>query len=259
MALLLSLVGLFALSHGDNKDRALLDVHAKTSTEISTPERALASPVVNTEEGVYHPVIKVIDGDTITIEINGANETLRLIGINTPETVDPRRGVECFGKEASAYAKAKLAGQRVRIEQDTSQDARDKYGRMLAYVFLADGTNWNAHMIRAGYAYEYTYKLPYQYQREFKDAELMAREGELGLWASGVCGLKNISRTVSQAPTTTSVGVNKNYACDKNTYNCTSFSTQAEAQSAFDICGGGVNDIHKLDSDKDGIVCEGLP
>lgn len=134
------------------------------------------------------PVTKVIDGDTVAIDMDGISETLRLIGINTPETVDPRKPVECFGVEASNKAKAVLTGQEVSIETDTSQGERDKYGRLLAYVFLKDGTNFNRLMIEEGYAYEYTYNLPYKYQSEFKEAQREAQTNNIGLWAQDACG-----------------------------------------------------------------------
>ena len=81
--------------------------------------------IKSTGEGEYFNVIKVIDGDTITVNINGKTTTLRLIGINTPETVDPRKPVECFGREASAKAHELLDGKRVRLEYDPSQGMFD--------------------------------------------------------------------------------------------------------------------------------------
>jgi len=134
-----------------------------------------------------YPVVRIIDGDTIIVRINGKLEKVRLIGLNTPETVDPRKSVECFGKEASDEAKKILAGRSVRLETDPSQTARDKYDRLLAYIFLEDGTNFNKMMIESGYGYEYTYDVPYTYQKEFKEAEKMARENKMGLWAEGLC------------------------------------------------------------------------
>ena len=132
-------------------------------------------------------VIRVIDGDTIQAKINGKVETIRLIGINTPETVDPRRTVECFGREASAKTKKLTLGKMVKIETDPSQDTRDKYGRLLAYIFLEDGTNINKKLIEDGYAYEYTYERPYRYQLEFRQAQKDAEAAERGLWAPGMC------------------------------------------------------------------------
>lgn len=135
----------------------------------------------------FHRVVKVIDGDTISVDIGGNKQTVRLIGLNTPETVDPRRPVECFGKEASNKAKELLVDKNVRLELDPSQGDVDKYDRQLRYVYLEDGTLVNKLMIEEGYAYEYTYDLPYIYQTDFKNAQMVARDEKRGLWADGVC------------------------------------------------------------------------
>lgn len=132
-------------------------------------------------------VTSVVDGDTIKVNINGTVETLRLIGIDTPEVVDQRKPVQCFGVEASNKAKELLAGKMVRLEADPTQGERDNYNRLLRYVFLSTGTNFNKLMIEQGYAFEYTYNLPYKYQAEFKQAETYARENKLGLWADNTC------------------------------------------------------------------------
>jgi len=129
-------------------------------------------------------VLRVIDGDMIEAEDLGK---VRLIGIDTPETVDPRKPVQCFGKEASGKAKEMLLGKKVHLESDPTQGDKDKYNRALRYVFLEDGTNFNKWMIENGYAHEYTYNIPYKYQREFKDAEKSARDNNRGLWASDTC------------------------------------------------------------------------
>ena len=134
-----------------------------------------------------YPVAKVIDGDTISIIKGGKAVTLRLIGLDTPETVDPRKPVQCFGRAASDKAKELLTGKTVRLELDSSQGLLDKYGRTLAYVFLPNGTLFNQYMIEEGYGHEYTYNLPYKYQREFKAAEARAREEKKGLWADDTC------------------------------------------------------------------------
>ena len=132
--------------------------------------------------------MRVIDGDTIVVKIEGRDEAIRLIGIDTPETVDPRRPVECFGREASNRAKEMLIGKSVRLERDDMVDDKDQYGRSLRYVFLANEINFNKIMIEEGYAYEYTYENTlYKYQNEFKQAEEYARENKRGLWADGVC------------------------------------------------------------------------
>ncbi len=134
-----------------------------------------------------YPVVRVVDGDTIVVEINGVQEKIRLIGVDTPEAVDPRKPVECFGKEASAFTRSLLTGVSVRLEPDTTQGDRDRYGRLLRYVFLSDGTLVNKEIIAEGYGHEYTYRIPYSYQADFEAAEQTARETEKGLWAPYAC------------------------------------------------------------------------
>lgn len=160
-----------------------------------TSELDVSVPVaVNTREeplpeGSYR-VIKTTDGDTIDVEVAGKSQRVRLLGVDTPETKDPRKPVQCFGKEASAYTKRILENTVVRLEIDPTQDATDMYGRWLRYVFLPDGTNFNEQLIAQGYAYEYTFKTPGQYHAAFKAAEQTARSERRGLWASDACDTK---------------------------------------------------------------------
>jgi len=132
-------------------------------------------------------VIKVVDGYTIWVDNNGKRQKIRMIGLDTPESVDPRKPVQCFCLEASAQAKTILGGQSVYLETDPSQDSVDRYGRTLAYVWTESGRLFNLDMIADGYAFEYTYDLPYRYQQDFKAAENDARAGESGLWSPGAC------------------------------------------------------------------------
>ena len=132
-------------------------------------------------------VVRVVDGDTIVVDIDGVPEKVRLIGVDTPEVVDPRKPVQCFGKEASAFTKTLLTGRRVRLEMDSSQGDRDKYHRLLRYVFLNDDTLVNKTIIAEGYGHEYTYRTPYRYQTEFTTAQQSARAAEKGLWAPNIC------------------------------------------------------------------------
>jgi micrococcal nuclease len=140
-------------------------------------------------DGVQGPfvVTKVVDGDTIHVNANGQRLKIRVIGLDTPESVDPRKPVQCFALEASAQAKTILGGQSVYLETDPSQDTVDKYGRTLAYVWTASGRLFNLDMIAYGYAHEYTYNLPYRYQQDFRAAEDDARTHERGLWSPNAC------------------------------------------------------------------------
>ncbi len=142
---------------------------------------------ISTTTEEFLSVVKVVDGDTIDVMENGMKVRVRLIGINTPETVDPRRIVECFGKEASQKTKGLLSNGIVKLVGDLSQGDTDKYDRRLAYVFTSDGTFVNLELVKQGYAYEYTYRTPYKYQTEFREAERNAREAGRGLWAPGMC------------------------------------------------------------------------
>ena len=153
-----------------------------------------------------YKIAKVVDGDTIEIERVDGDKVLnekdvmkvRLLGINSPETVDPRRPVECYGKEASSYLKGLADGKLAAIELDSTQVVHDKYGRILAYVYIkTPGIKdqnimmLNSDMIKNGYAYEYTYDLPYKYQDEFKSLEAIAKNNFIGLWGLNTCdGLK---------------------------------------------------------------------
>lgn len=134
-----------------------------------------------------YKVLKITDGDTIQLEIDGEIEKIRLIGIDAPETAFTQ---ECFGKEATAYLKQLLTDQVVEIEFDPTQAERDKYGRLLLYIFL-DGVNINQAMIAQGYAHEYTYNTPYKYQTDFVQAEKYARENNLGLWGDACSTINN--------------------------------------------------------------------
>lgn len=134
-----------------------------------------------------HKVIKVVDGDTIIIDYNGNEEKVRMIGVNTPESVDPRRPVQCFGIEASNYTKELLKNKSVKIKFDETQNIKDKYGRLLLYVYLNNDLLVNKEIIKNGYGYEYTYIHPYKYSNDFKAAEIYAKENKLGLWADGAC------------------------------------------------------------------------
>lgn len=122
-------------------------------------------------------VTEVIDGDTIKIS---SGETVRLIGVDTPETVHPTKPVEAFGLQASAFTKRLLQGKQVRLEFD--QDTRDRYKRLLAYAYLPNGTCANEQIILAGYGYAYT-QFPFKYMERYRELEKTARTQRKGLWA----------------------------------------------------------------------------
>ncbi len=150
-------------------------VGANTETGVTVPE------------GKLYKVLEVVDGDTIGVAIDGEVRKVRFIGMDTPETRKPNTPVQCFGKEASAYTTKLLASKNVVLKNDPTQAKEDRYGRMLAYVYTEDGIFVNKKLVEDGYAFEYTYNVPYQFQKEFKTAERLARENGKGLWAADTC------------------------------------------------------------------------
>jgi len=136
-------------------------------------------------------VVRAVDGDTIVARLDsepGMEYKIRLLGVNTPETVDPRKTVECFGKQASDFTKKTLSGKRVRLDADPKADERDKYNRLLRNVILEDGTDYNALLVSEGYAYAYlSFPLNAARKVELRKLETEAKAAGRGLWALGVC------------------------------------------------------------------------
>jgi endonuclease YncB( thermonuclease family) len=124
-------------------------------------------------------VERVVDGDTLVLE---GGERVRLLGVDTPETVHPNKPVEHFGKEASAFTRRVAEGQRVRLQGDAIASSHDRYRRRLAYVYLPDGKLLNLEIIRQGYGFAYT-RFPFARLEQFRAAEREAREQRRGLWA----------------------------------------------------------------------------
>jgi len=121
-------------------------------------------------------VRKVIDGDTFVL---ASGERVRMIGVDTPETKHPKKPVQYFGKEASEFTRQMIEGKAVVLEYDWKR--RDRYGRLLAYVYLPDGIFLNAEIIKEGYGFAYT-RYPFKYLDEFRSYEREARESGIGLW-----------------------------------------------------------------------------
>ncbi len=129
-------------------------------------------------------IVRVVDGDTVVVRIGGKEERVRLIGIDTPESVDPRSPVECFGQEASAHATGLLPpGTVVDLVRDV--EGRDRYDRLLAYVYrVEDGEFINLRLVEDGYAAVATYPPNVAHTAELVAAAAKAREEGRGLWAA---------------------------------------------------------------------------
>src|SRR4030042_4962865 len=132
--------------------------------------------LLSTSYAEIYKVKRVIDGDTLLLT---SGERVRLIGVDTPETKHPQKPVQYFGKEAYLFTKGMVEGKEVRLEYDWQK--RDKYGRLLAYVYLLDGSLLNEEIIKQGYGFAYT-RFPFKYLEEFRKYEREARGNKRGLW-----------------------------------------------------------------------------
>lgn len=134
----------------------------------------------------WYEVERVIDGDTLLVAPNhfpqsSSGDRIRLLGVDTPESVHPSKPVERFGREAAAFTRRLCEGRRVRLEFEAG-NIQDHYGRTVGYVFLEDGTLVNAEIIRQGYGYAYT-RYPFARMEAFRALEAEARAARRGLWA----------------------------------------------------------------------------
>jgi micrococcal nuclease len=127
-------------------------------------------------------VIEAVDGDTLVVALDdGRRDTIRILGVDTPETHHPTKGVQCIGPEAAAYTARRLTGRVVQLEPDV--EARDIYGRRLAYV-IVDGHRFDDELVRRGYARVLVIAPNRAHARELLAAELAARRARRGLWAA---------------------------------------------------------------------------
>ena len=183
--------------------------------------------------------VNVVDGDTIDVVLEGQEYRVRYIGIDTPETPN-----ECYSQEAEARNRELVLGQTVCMEKDVSET--DCYGRLLRYVHVGD---WfvNATLVREGYAFAATFPPDVAHAEDFLDLERQAREAGKGLWSG--CEIETPTPPLGET-----------CDCSEDLYNCGDFDTHDEAQACFEHCLKVTGqDVHRMDSDGDGSVCESLP
>lgn len=138
----------------------------------------------SSQPGLYR-VVRYVDGDTIDVNMNGSIETIRFIGVDTPETHKPNTPVQCYGPEAAAFTKKTIGRYgKVRLQADPLDTNRDVYGRLLRYVYLPDGTLMEEQIIRGGYGFAYL-DFPFSMKARFATAQSAAQAAKAGLW--GVC------------------------------------------------------------------------
>lgn len=179
-----------------------------------------SNPNITNPVGSEAIVSEVIDGDTVKLS---DDNKVRILGIDTPETVDPRKAVQCFGKEASNKMKELVDGKKVILLVDASQGDKDKYGRLLRYIFISN-TDIGAEMIKEGYAFAYT-KYPVSKMEEYKSLEKQAREGKKGLWAENTCNGSTAFPTQATTQTNTNTATNANTNTSVNTNENTNITT----------------------------------
>lgn len=189
------------MSRKNKRTIKLLIALALTAVIYLTQKPSTIAPVIKQAEqsqpGLYS-VTTFTDGDTISVNMNGVEEKVRMIGVDTPETKDPRKEVQCYGKAASAFTKTIIGDNKVRLEADPTNTNRDRYNRLLRYVYLPDGTLVNAEIIKQGYGFAYTY-FPFEKLDEFRGYQKQAEENRAGLW--GECAIETLDN--GQIRTTT--------------------------------------------------------
>lgn len=216
-------------------------------------------------------VTRVIDGDTMEVQFaNGEEDTVRLIGVDTPETtlgnVNPdeyegipdtpaaRDHLYNWGQEASQYATEELEGEEVRVVTDPEGDRRGSYGRLLAYLYVGE-ENFNRTLLEDGYAR--VYDSSFSLRDEFDSAESEARSNDVGLWDfEGDSSSSDADESTSDSDGGSDDEVDLPPVPADGDYDCGHFDTQEQAQYVLENTAG---DPHRLDADGDGVACETLP
>lgn len=158
-----------------NAVKGAVDTAQETSSDVG-------QTVVENQPGLYS-VSKFTDGDTIDVSMDGRKETVRIIGVDTPETKKPDSPVQCFGQAASDFTRKLIGSSSVRLEADPTNSNRDKYNRLLRYVYLPDGTDVGAEIIKQGYGFAYVL-FPFEKMEAYRSYAQEAREQNRGLWSS---------------------------------------------------------------------------
>lgn len=263
---ILAIFGLFLIFNLTEKDSASEinsseNTNRPTNKQVHTPEaisHKLDSQPESQPKSALYAVVSVTDGDTLKVSIDGRTETIRIIGLDTPETKDPRKPVQCFGEEASNKMHELAHSRNVRLESDPTQGDRDNYSRLLRHVFTEDGVNIAKQMIMEGYGHEYTYKLPYTYQAEYKNAQTHATNNSLGLWSPNTCN-GNTEQSPSTPQTSSTDNVSQSQSVSQsNTSSSTYYRncTAARAAGAAPVFSGQPGYGGHLDRDGDGVGCE---
>jgi micrococcal nuclease len=150
------------------------------SVIIALKIKDIKIPFSQSPPGLYS-VTKVHDGDTISVNMNGKTEIIRMIGVDTPESHRPNTPVQCYAQEATNFTKSLISENRVRLQADPLNTNRDRYNRLLRYIYLPDGTLLQTRIITDGYGFAYT-QFPFVRAIEFEVLENQAEKAKKGLW-----------------------------------------------------------------------------
>lgn len=161
---------------------ALVQYSGVLQTDTGTITNTVREKAATSQPGLYE-VVRFSDGDTITVNMNGKKESVRMIGIDTPETHRPNSPVQCYGPAASAFTKNLIDTNKVRLESDSQNTNRDRYDRLLRYVYLPDGRLVQAEIIKGGYGFAYT-QFPFSKKADFVALEQAAKQENKGLWGN---------------------------------------------------------------------------
>lgn len=246
------LTALFFILIGVTAPKPPVNVVSDSSAPTGSPSQSAASPSPSTiptpaHNGVLVKVVNVVDGDTIKVE---TGETVRYIGIDTPETVHPDKPVMCYGGEASVKNTELVEGKIVEMEKDISE--KDRYGRLLRYIWLGDALI-NELLVREGYAASSSFPPDIKYQDRFVEAQRLARQEQKGLWSSACATTATLTPTkkpVQSTPNSPAGASGGSYACNCSK-TCAQMSSCAEAQYQLNTCGCSARD-----NDGDGIACD---
>lgn len=261
---------------GSSREAVINQISEKAKTSTNEKQKALLDTIVwkysnnSSSTGSIYKVLEVVDWDTIKINYDWKETSVRILGLDTPEKYATRTWYkECYWDDASNFAKSILEGKNVRVEIDSTQDKFDKYNRLLAHIFLEDWTYYEAKMIQEGYGFYYFYSKATKYDNELKKSQETAKKNNVWVWK--YCDGKRIPlKTVTDTKTkvedilkwttntwsTTTANkpvTNTNFSCSVKKTTCWVMKTCEEAKFYLKSCS-----ISSLDKDKDWTPCESL-
>jgi endonuclease YncB( thermonuclease family) len=259
-----TLIGLYALIMTGCMPVQPITPQALKGADAQPPPKSISGGVLETAPTATqlpdaHPipagaelahVVRVIDGDTIEVEMNGQNYRVRYIGMNTAETN------QICGSEGTEANAALVADQDVTMVKDVSET--DRYGRLLRYVYVGE-LFVNAELVRQGVAEAATYPPDVAHVDEFVQLAAEARDANLGCWSTDVWQDSDAPQP-TRSVTTQGTGADGPCDCSGRDLNCSAFDTHDEAQACFDHCmAEGFGDTFSLDGNSDNEACESLP